>query len=256
MLVDSETERTVIPLNHLPGAQGRLEIANSSLSEFAVLGFEYGMSLDSPHRLVLWEAQFGDFWNGAQVIIDTFLTSGEAKWLRQSGLVLLLPHGYDGAGPEHSSCRIERFLQLSDSKWEVADASVPENPNLYLVHPTTPAQYFHVLRRQLALPFRKPLVVVGPKVLLRHPAATSTLADMGPGTAFQSVLTEPAATAPPAPGVRYVAFVSGKLYYELAKERDARGRSDVVFVRLEEVSPFPAARIQAVLAMYPNAECR
>jgi probable 2-oxoglutarate dehydrogenase E1 component DHKTD1 len=151
MLVDQETERTVIPLNHLNvPKQAKLEIANSSLSEFAVLGFEVGISWETPNRLCIWEAQFGDFFNGAQIIIDTYLSSGEAKWFRQSGLVMLLPHGYDGAGPEHSSSHIERFLQLTDSPFDVfSEQNQP--PNMHVVFPTTPAQYFHVLRRQVYL---------------------------------------------------------------------------------------------------------
>jgi probable 2-oxoglutarate dehydrogenase E1 component DHKTD1 len=150
MLVDQNDERTVIPLNQMVPSQdqGMLEIANSSLSEFAVLGFEYGVSWEHPDRLCIWEAQFGDFFNGAQIIIDTYLASGESKWLRQSGLVMLLPHGYDGTGPEHSSCRVERFLQLCDTKFDINDPT-PDNPNMHIVNPTTPAQYFHLLRRQV-----------------------------------------------------------------------------------------------------------
>jgi probable 2-oxoglutarate dehydrogenase E1 component DHKTD1 len=147
MLVDSETERTIIPLNYID-KKSKLEIANSHLSEYAVLGFEYGVSWENPNRLCIWEAQFGDFFNGAQIVIDVYLSSGETKWMRQSGLVMLLPHGYDGAGPEHSSCRIERFLQLCDNKFDVL-SNEPDNPNMHVVNPTTPAQYFHVLRRQV-----------------------------------------------------------------------------------------------------------
>lgn len=151
MLVDSENERTIIPLNALvPGQkQAKLEIANSHLSEYAVLGFEYGVSWETPDRLCIWEAQFGDFFNGAQIVIDVYLASGETKWMRQSGLVMLLPHGYDGAGPEHSSCRIERFLQLGDNRFDVENGDGTENCNMHVVNPTTPAQYFHVLRRQV-----------------------------------------------------------------------------------------------------------
>lgn len=149
MFVDSETERTVIPLNSI-SRNSNLEIANSHLSEYAVLGFEYGVSWETPDRLCIWEAQFGDFFNGAQIVIDVYLASGETKWMRQSGLVMLLPHGYDGAGPEHSSCRIERFLQLCDHPFAV-DKEEHANPNMHIVNPTTPAQYFHVLRRQVSL---------------------------------------------------------------------------------------------------------
>jgi probable 2-oxoglutarate dehydrogenase E1 component DHKTD1 len=151
MLVDQKNERAIIPLNRMNNGtgqkQGKLEIANSSLSEFAVMGFELGVSWETPNRLCIWEAQFGDFFNGAQIIIDTYLSSGEAKWFRQSGLVLLLPHGFDGAGPEHSSARMERFLQLCDQRFDVLSPS--ENVNMHVVYPTTPAQYFHMLRRQV-----------------------------------------------------------------------------------------------------------
>ncbi|CAG0906650.1 unnamed protein product [Darwinula stevensoni] len=163
-----------------------IKVVNSPLSEEAVLGFEYGFSMTHPNCLVLWEAQFGDFFNTAQVVIDTFISSGESKWLMQSGLVMLLPHGLDGAGPEHSSCRLERFLQLSDSYEEAGMDG--DNVNMQIVHPTTPAQYFHLLRRQMVRNFRKPLIVATPKILLRLPAATSHLEEMGPGTSFHLVL--------------------------------------------------------------------
>jgi probable 2-oxoglutarate dehydrogenase E1 component DHKTD1 len=166
MVVDQGKGQIHVPLNNMGGQQGHLEIANSNLSEFAVMGFEYGLSIENPNTLYLWEAQFGDFFNGAQIIIDTFLTGSESKWLRQTGLVLLLPHGYDGAGPEHSSCRIERFLQLTD---ETFDLNVSKPVNMSVVYPTLPSQYFHLLRRQMKRDFRKPLVVVGPKTLLRLP---------------------------------------------------------------------------------------
>lgn len=151
MFVDTNTERTLIPLNAIKQgvAQAKLEIANSHLSEYAVLGFEFGVSWETPNRLCIWEAQFGDFFNGAQIVIDAYLSSGETKWMRQSGLVLLLPHGYDGAGPEHSSCRIERFLQLCDYRFDVENCDGTENTNMHVVNPTSPAQYFHVLRRQV-----------------------------------------------------------------------------------------------------------
>ncbi|KAJ1561257.1 putative 2-oxoglutarate dehydrogenase E1 component DHKTD1, mitochondrial, partial [Nowakowskiella sp. JEL0078] len=191
MFVDQNTEKVVIPFNHMASKDhlkiGKIEIANSSLSEFAVMGFEYGMSTADPSRLVLWEAQFGDFFNGAQIIIDTYISSGESKWLMSSGIVLLLPHGYDGAGPEHSSARIERFLQICDQKFDV-NSNDPDNPNIQIVYPTTPAQYFHVLRRQMHRRFRKPLVIFTPKILLRHPAAVSEIELMGPGTSFLPIL--------------------------------------------------------------------
>ncbi|KAG5456304.1 MAG: LOW QUALITY PROTEIN: thiamine diphosphate-binding protein [Olpidium bornovanus] len=200
MLVDQKNESIIVPLNNLAAqvgaeSQGFLEVTNSNLSELAVLGFEYGMSIETPDVLNIWEAQFGDFFNSAQVIIDTYVASGESEfgwewsfWLRQSGLVMLLPHGFDGAGPEHSSCRVERFLQMSDDRFDVANTSKKVNVNWHVVNPTTPAQYFHLLRRQMRRPFRKPLVVVAPKVLLRLPAAASDISEMGPGTGFQPVL--------------------------------------------------------------------
>ena len=195
MLVCQKTEQTYVPLNAVSpikaGHQvGKFEVVNSSLSEFAVLGFEYGMSLENPKLLPIWEAQFGDFFNTAQVIIDTFISSGEAKWLRESGLVMLLPHGYDGTGPEHSSCRMERFLQLSDDPFHVDNVDSRVNVNMHIVNPTTPAQYFHVLRRQMLREFRKPLIVVGPKTLLRLPNAVSSLDEMAEGTGWQPVLTD------------------------------------------------------------------
>ncbi|KAI8818015.1 thiamine diphosphate-binding protein [Fimicolochytrium jonesii] len=259
MLVDQNTERTTIPLNRMQvnhslttKKQGKMEIANSSLSEFAVLGFEYGVSWETPHRLCIWEAQFGDFFNGAQIIIDTFINSGEAKWLRQSGLVMLLPHGYEGGGPEHSSCRVERFLQLCDQPFEVAKAETAD-VNMHVVNPTTPAQYFHVLRRQLHRPYRKPLIVASPKSLLRHPLATSSLAELGPSTTFQPILTD--TTVNPA-DVRKVLFVSGKVYYELVKERKARGaevEKSVAIVRVEELCPLPVKEIREVVGAFEGA---
>ncbi|KAI9199524.1 thiamine diphosphate-binding protein [Polychytrium aggregatum] len=251
MMVDQETERTAIPLNKLSDSQGHIEIANSSLSEYAVLGFEYGVSWETPDRLCIWEAQFGDFFNGAQIVIDTCLASGETKWLRQSGLVMLLPHGYDGAGPEHSSCRIERFLQLCDHKYNVLDDSTPDNPNMHVVNVTTPAQYFHVLRRQMARNFRKPLIVAAPKILLRHPAAVSKLHEMEPGTTFQPVLDDPTLPDGQHGEVNKVVFVSGKLYYDLVKERASRGLDkNVSLVRLEELNPFPTAHLKRIVDKY------
>ncbi|KAG8576947.1 hypothetical protein GDO81_010025 [Engystomops pustulosus] len=191
MLVCQETNDTFIPLNHItPEQKGFLEVSNSALSEEAVLGFEYGMSIESPKLLPIWEAQFGDFFNGAQIIFDTFISGGEAKWLLQSGIVILLPHGYDGAGPEHSSCRIERFLQLCDATEEGVDG---DTVNMFIVNPTTPAQYFHLLRRQMIRNFRKPLIVASPKMLLRYPAAVSSFEDMAPGSTFKPVLGDAAA---------------------------------------------------------------
>merc|ERR1719295_487765 len=214
MLVDQTTNEIYIPLNDMLSShqQGKLEIANSILSEEAVLGFEYGMSVESPNNLIIWEAQFGDFFNGAQIILDTYVANGESKWGLQSGLVMLLPHGMDGAGPEHSSCRIERFLQMTDSREKACDG---DNVNWEIVNPTTAAQYFHLLRRQMVRNYRKPLVVIAPKVLLRLPAAASTLEDVAPGTSFQSVFTDHNIKTPES--VEKVVFVSGRHYYTLTK---------------------------------------
>jgi probable 2-oxoglutarate dehydrogenase E1 component DHKTD1 len=190
-LIDQATEQKIVPLNamELP-ASARLEVVNSPLSELAVMGFEYGYSMEDPAVLPLWEAQFGDFANGAQLIIDLFLATGEAKWLRQSALTLLLPHGYDGAGPEHSSGRIERFLQLVDSDAVNLSNPVNKNPNLQVINPTTPANYFHALRRQMKRNFRKPLVIFTPKTLLRHPDAISPVEHFAPSTHFLPVISD------------------------------------------------------------------
>ena len=188
MLVDQDTNEIYIPFNDMEGGLGgRLEIANSILSEEAVMAFEYGMSVEHPNNLIIWEAQFGDFFNGAQIILDTFVSSGESKWGLQSGLVMLLPHGMDGAGPEHSSCRLERFLQMTDSSETRGDG---DNVNWEVVHPTTSAQYFHLLRRQQVRNYRKPLVVVAPKTLLRLPAAASSIEDLAPGQHFKQILPD------------------------------------------------------------------
>ncbi|KAG8217006.1 thiamine diphosphate-binding protein [Butyriboletus roseoflavus] len=252
MLVDQNTEGVIVPLNHaLTGAVGKLELANSSLSEMAVLGFEYGASWERPNLLPIWEAQFGDFFNGAQIIIDTFISSAETKWLKQSGIVLSLPHGLDGAGPEHSSSRIERMLQLTN------DAYTPEskvNINMQVVFPTTPAQYFHLLRRQMKRNYRKPLVVAAPKGLLRLAAASSKLSEMVTGTQFQPVLPD---AHPPTENIERVVLVSGKIYYELAKERAARGLEDrVALIRIEELAPFPFAYLADVLKLYMTSDSK
>lgn len=248
MLVDQETDEIHIPLNHIKDDQTAfLELANSALSEEAVLGFEYGISIDHPNNLVIWEAQFGDFFNGAQIIIDTYISSGELKWLLQTGLVMLLPHGMDGAGPEHSSCRIERFLQMCDSSEVKVDG---DNINMLVANPTTPAQYFHLLRRQMVRNFRKPLVVVAPKILLRLPEATSSLDEMAPGTTFQTVMGDPGVS----PGkVTKVVFCSGKHYYTLTKERENLKLQNVAIIRLESLCPFPSAEIQTELNKFSNA---
>jgi len=250
MLVDQASNEIYIPFNAmLPEQKGQLEIANSILSEEAVLGLEYGVSIESPNNLVIWEAQFGDFFNGAQIMLDTFVSNGESKWGLQSGLVMLLPHGMDGAGPEHSSCRIERFLQMSDCKEEGGDG---DNVNWEVVHPTTAAQYFHLLRRQMVRNYRKPLVVIAPKVLLRLPAAASTIDQLSSGRTFQSVLADPNAGNPQS--VEKVIFVSGRHYYTLAKHIQENGIQGVAVIRLEALCPFPAEKLQAEVKKYSNAK--
>ncbi|XP_049814379.1 probable 2-oxoglutarate dehydrogenase E1 component DHKTD1 homolog, mitochondrial [Schistocerca nitens] len=249
MLVDQSTNEMYIPLNDLvEGQEGHLEVANSILSEEAVLGFEYGMSIENPNRLVIWEAQFGDFFNGAQIQIDTYITGGESRWMTCSGLVMMLPHGYDGAGPEHSSCRIERFLQLSDSSETTPDG---DDVNIHIVNPTTPAQYFHLLRRQVLWPYRKPLIIVTPKTLLRLPEATSSLSDMSPGTTFSPVIGDDKVNAQ---NVTKIIFVSGKHYYALEAQRQKLNVKDVAIVRVEGLSPFPLKQLQQEIAKYKFAK--
>jgi len=247
MLVDQETNEMYIPFNDMEGADGRLEICNSPLSEEAVLGFEYGLSVDSPNNLAIWEAQFGDFFNGAQIMLDTFVSSGESKWGLQSALTILLPHGLDGAGPEHSSCRVERFLQMTDSKEDGVDG---DNVNWHVVNPTTSAQYFHLLRRQMIRNFRKPLVVVAPKILLRMSAASSKLSDISPGTHFRPVLSS---SSDASEEVTKLVFVSGKHYYALAKAAEENKVKDTAFIRLEQLCPFPTKELQDEIKKYPNA---
>jgi 2-oxoglutarate dehydrogenase E1 component len=229
---DFETGERYIPLQHIAGAQASFNVFDSSLSEFGVLGFEYGYSVADPNTLTLWEAQFGDFSNGAQIIIDQFITTGEQKWGQTSGLVMLLPHGYEGQGPEHSSARIERFLSLC------------AEDNMRVANCTTPAQYFHILRRQAVLPL-KPLVIFTPKSLLRSPKAVSRFEDLTEGS-FQPVIAD---TLDPA-SVRKIVFCSGKLYYDLAAERDAKKIGDVALIRLEEMYPFPYDRMSSLLETY------
>jgi probable 2-oxoglutarate dehydrogenase E1 component DHKTD1 len=218
------------------------------LSEEAVMGFDYGFSLDSPNNLVIWEAQFGDFFNGAQIIIDQYISSGEQKWLYQSGLVLLLPHGFDGAGPEHSSSRIERFLQMSSSKEDHIDS---DDINYYVCHPTTPANYFHLLRRQMVHPYRKPLIMASPKGLLRLPECVSSLEMFDAKTQFEPVLEDPKVVSNEA--VKRLIFVFGKHYYELSAEKK-RKLENVAIIRVEELSPFPAKEIRTILNKYKNAK--
>jgi 2-oxoglutarate dehydrogenase E1 component len=246
VLIDQESQAEYTPLNHIrpvnqPGGQATIEVFNSLLSEAGVLGFEYGYSLADPKALVLWEAQFGDFANGAQVIIDQFLASGETKWLRMSGLVMLLPHGFEGQGPEHSSARLERYLQLCAER------------NMQVCNFTTPANYFHALRRQLKRNFRKPLIVMTPKSLLRHKLAVSTLAEFGPGSGFQHVIPEADALGPDE-AVRRVVLCSGKVYYDLLQARRDQGIKDVAIVRIEQLYPYPRKTIARIVAQYPKAE--
>uniref|UniRef100_A0A2K6FNJ4 2-oxoadipate dehydrogenase complex component E1 n=1 Tax=Propithecus coquereli TaxID=379532 RepID=A0A2K6FNJ4_PROCO len=251
MVVCQETDDTYLPLNHMdPDQKGFLEVSNSPLSEEAVLGFEYGMSIESPKLLPLWEAQFGDFFNGAQIIFDTFISGGEAKWLLQSGIVILLPHGYDGAGPDHSSCRIERFLQMCDSREEGVDG---DTVNMFVAHPTTPAQYFHLLRRQMVRSFRKPLIVASPKMLLRLPAAVSALQEMAPGTTFKPVIGDSSVDPK---NVKTLVFCSGKHFYALAKQRESLGakKHDFAIIRIEELCPFPLDSLQQEMSKYKHVK--
>lgn len=250
MLIDQETNDMYIPLNSLKGGLGgKLEVANSILSEEAVLGFEYGMAIDNPNNLIIWEAQFGDFFNGAQIIFDAFIASGETKWMTSNGMVILLPHGYDGAASEHSSCRIERFLQLTDSKETKPDG---DDINMQIINPTTPAQYYHALRRQMVRNFRKPLVVVAPKTLLRLSDATSPFGDFETGKSFLPVIGDKSVN--PA-SVKRVLLCSGKHYYNLNEERVKRSSSDVAIVRVESLCPFPVHELNEELDKYKNAKC-
>ena len=240
-LIDQQTEETYKPLAHLRDDQARLEIVDSPLSELAVLGFEYGYSLAEPRALVLWEAQFGDFSNGAQIIIDQFVASGESKWLRLCGLVMLLPHGYEGQGPEHSSARIERYLSLC------------AEDNMQVVNCTTPANYFHVLRRQLHREFRKPLIVFTPKSLLRHKRCVSDLASFGPDSCFHRVLYCDQVPSDPK-DAKQVVLCSGKVYYDLLEEREKRGTTDIHFLRLEQLYPFPVDALAQELKAYTHCD--
>ena len=241
VLIDQVNQAEYTPLNNIAPEQAKIEIYNSLLSEVGVLGFEYGYTLADPRTLVLWEAQFGDFANGAQVIIDQFLASGETKWLRMSGLVLLLPHGYEGQGPEHSSARLERYLQLCAER------------NMQVGNLTTPANYFHALRRQLKRNFRKPLVLMTPKSLLRHKLAVSPLSDFSNGSHFKTVIGEVDTIAPGAE-IKRVVMCTGKVYYDLLAERREKGITNIAIVRVEQLYPFPVISLPKVLAEYPNAE--
>ena len=246
--VDQENERRHYPLNHVRDGQAHYEAIDSMLSEYAVLGFEYGYSLAEPNALVLWEAQFGDFANGAQIMFDQFISSGESKWLRMSGLVCLLPHGYEGQGPEHSSARLERFLTMcGGDNWIVANC-------------TTPANYFHILRRQLHRTFRKPLILMTPKSLLRHKLAVSDAEDFTTGSSFHRVLWDDAQKGhsetelKPDEQIRRVVMCSGKVYYDLLEARDAAGIDDIYLLRIEQYYPFPAISLVKELERFKGAE--
>jgi 2-oxoglutarate dehydrogenase E1 component len=246
--IDQETEERHYPLNHIRAGQARYEVIDSMLSEYAVLGFEYGYSLSEPNALVMWEAQFGDFANGAQIMFDQFISSGERKWLRMSGLVMLLPHGFEGQGPEHSSARLERFLQMcAEDNWIVANC-------------TTPANYFHILRRQIHRSYRKPLVLMTPKSLLRHKLAVSDADDFTTGSSFHRVLWDDAQKGHSETRlvadekIRRVVLCSGKVYYDLLEERDARGIDDIYLLRVEQFYPFPALSLVKELERFKEAD--
>ena len=249
VLIDQETEARYIPLNNIRDEQAHFEVINSMLSEEAVLGFEYGYSLAEPNALVLWEAQFGDFANGAQVLFDQFISSGERKWLRMSALVCLLPHGFEGQGPEHSSARLERYLQLC------------AEDNMQVANCTTPANYFHILRRQLLRDIRKPLILMTPKSLLRHKRAVSRLEEFAIGASFHRFLLDDAEMAPDSTialvedaKIRRVVLCSGKVYYDLFEEREKRGINDVYLLRIEQLYPFPLKALISALARFKAAD--
>jgi 2-oxoglutarate dehydrogenase E1 component len=236
VLHDVHDGHTYMPLRHLSSDQAPIEIYNSPLSEAGVLGFEYGYSLDCPDGLVAWEAQFGDFVNAAQVIIDQFIVSAEEKWRRLSGLVMLLPHGFEGQGPEHSSGRVERFLMQA------------AKDNIQVVNVTTPAQIFHVLRRQVLRVWRKPLIIMSPKSLLRHPKVTSTWEELESGE-FRRVIPDDSAAAP---NVKRILLCSGKIYYELEKHRSEQKRDDIAIIRVEQLYPVPKQALESALQPYPD----
>ena len=249
VLYDQENENRYIPLQNLGDNAAGYEVINSMLSEEAVLGYEYGYSLAEPNGLTIWEAQFGDFVNGAQVVIDQFISSGERKWLRMCGLVMLLPHGYEGQGPEHSSARLERFLQ-----------SCAED-NMQVANCTTPANYYHILRRQLKREFRKPLIIMTPKSLLRHKRAVSRLEEFSADTSFHRLLWDDAEMLKGEKiklakdnKIRRVVLCTGKVYFDLYEEREKRGIKDVYLLRVEQLYPFPAKALINELSRFKKAE--
>ncbi|KQS46431.1 MAG: 2-oxoglutarate dehydrogenase E1 component [Flavobacterium lindanitolerans] len=233
-----DSEEEVILLQHLKDQKGKFHIYNSLLSEYGVVGFDYGYALASPKTLTIWEAQFGDFSNGAQIMIDQYISAAEDKWNNQNGLVMLLPHGYEGQGAEHSSARMERYLQLC------------ANHNMFVADCTTPANFFHLLRRQMKTSYRKPLIVFTPKSLLRHPAVVSSVDEFANGS-FQEVLDDPNANAK---DIKTLVFCTGKFYYDLVAEREANGRKDVAFVRIEQLFPLPVEQLKAIIEKYPNVD--
>jgi 2-oxoglutarate dehydrogenase E1 component len=248
VLIDQETEERRYPLNHIDKNQKHYEVIDSMLSEYAVLGFEYGYSLSEPNALVVWEAQFGDFANGAQIMFDQFICSGERKWLRMSGLVMLLPHGFEGQGPEHSSARLERFLQNSaEENWIIANC-------------TTPANYFHILRRQLHRTYRKPLVLMTPKSLLRNKFAVSPKKEFVEGSSFHRVLWDDAQKGisqtklKEDSKIKRIIACSGKVYYDLLQERDAHNLTDTYLLRVEQLYPVPALALTKELGRFKNAD--
>jgi 2-oxoglutarate dehydrogenase E1 component len=236
-LVDQKTGQLYVPLAFLEQSQAAIQIYDSMLSEAAVLGLEYGYSLETPHGLTIWEAQFGDFSNGAQVIIDQFIGTSGTKWDRSSGLVMFLPHGYEGQGPEHSNARIERYINLCASN------------NMHVAYPSTPAQFFHLLRRQCKLPYRRPLIVFTPKSLLRLPACSSSLDDLSEGS-FQAILP----CAIPAKQVETLLLCSGKIYYELQEAVEASEKHDIGLLRIEQLYPLHQDKLQEELSRYSNAK--
>jgi 2-oxoglutarate dehydrogenase E1 component len=247
-IINQNSEDRYYPLNHITKEQAEFEAIDSMLSEYAVLGFEYGYSLSEPNALVAWEAQFGDFANGAQIMFDQFISSGESKWLRMSGLVILLPHGFEGQGPEHSSARLERFLQMcGQDNWIVANCS-------------TPANYFHILRRQLHRSFRKPLILVTPKSLLRHKLCVSDKSNFIDGSSFHRVLWDDAESGlsetnlVPDKKIKRVVMCSGKVYFDLLEERDKRDINDIYLLRFEQFYPFPAISAVKELERFKSAE--
>ncbi len=237
VLHDQENGKLYIPLNHITKTQGQYYAANSNLSEYAVLGFEYGHSLVDPKNLTMWEAQFGDFANGAQIMFDQFISSAESKWKQKSGLVVLLPHGYEGQGPEHSSARLERFLQLAAQN------------NMQIANPTTPASYFHLLRRQIVANYRLPLIIMTPKSLLRHKLVISDIRDFAPEKEFSSVIDDNSVVKN---DIKSLVICSGKVYYDLLEERNSKGKYNIALARIEEYYPWPEKKLLALIKSYNN----